>query len=37
MVDAVKQYSGIDFAEFMSDNEKAVEIAKEKGIEIQAG
>ncbi len=35
MVDAVKQYSGIDFAEFMSDNEKAVEIAKEKGIEIQ--
>ncbi|GFI71395.1 lysine--tRNA ligase [Clostridiales bacterium] len=37
MVDAVKQYSGIDFAEFMSDNEKAVEIAKEKGIEIQPG
>ncbi|MDE6386016.1 MAG: lysine--tRNA ligase, partial [Eubacterium sp.] len=31
MVDAVKQYSGIDFAEFMSDNEKAIEIAKEKG------
>ncbi len=37
MVDAVKQYSGIDFAEFMSDNDKAVEIAKEKGIEIQPG
>ncbi len=37
MVDAVKQYSGIDFAEFMSDNEKAVEIAKEKGVEIQPG
>lgn len=37
MVDAVKQYSGIDFAEFMSDNEKAVEIAKEKGIGIQPG
>ena len=37
MVDAVKQYSGVDFAEFMSDDEKAVEIAKEKGIEIQPG
>ena len=37
MVDAVKQYSGIDFAEFMSNDEKAVEIAKEKGIEIQPG
>ncbi len=37
MVDAVKQYSGIDFAAFMSDDEKAVEIAKEKGIEIQPG
>lgn len=37
MVDAVKQYSGVDFAEFMSDNDKAVEIAKEKGIEIAPG
>lgn len=37
MVDAVKKFSGIDFAEFMSDNEKAVEIAKEKGIEIAPG
>ncbi|MBO5494093.1 MAG: lysine--tRNA ligase [Eubacterium sp.] len=37
MVDAVKQYSGIDFAEFMSDDEKAVAIAKEKGIEIENG
>lgn len=37
MVDAVKKYSGIDFAAFMSDDEKAVEIAKEKGIEIQPG
>lgn len=37
MVEAVKKYSGIDFAEFMSDHEKAVEIAKEKGIEIENG
>lgn len=37
MVDAVKQYSGVDFASFMSDNEKAIEIAKEKGIEIAPG
>lgn len=37
MIDAVKEYSGIDFASFMSDNEKAIEIAKEKGIEIEAG
>lgn len=37
MSEAVKKYSGIDFAEFMGDNEKAVEIAKEKGIEIAPG
>ena len=37
MIDAVKEFSGIDFAEFMSDNEKAIKIAKEKGIEIQPG
>jgi len=37
MVEAVKKYSGIDFASFMSDNEKAVEIAKKKGIEIENG
>ncbi len=37
MVEAVKKYSGVDFAEFMSDNEKAVEIAKEKGIEVENG
>ena len=37
MIDAVKEFSGIDFAEFMSDNEKAIQIAKEKGIEIQPG
>lgn len=37
MVEAVKEYSGIDFAEFMSDDEKAIAIAKEKGIEIENG
>ncbi len=33
MIEAVKKYSGVDFSEFMSDNEKAVEVCKEKGIE----
>ena len=37
MVEAVKEHSGVDFASFMSDNEKAVAIAKEKGIEIENG
>ncbi len=37
MVEAVKEFSGVDFAEFMSDNEKAVAVAKEKGIEIENG
>ena len=37
MIDAVKEYTGVDFASFMSDNEKAVEVAKEKGIEIENG
>ena len=37
MIDAVKNYSGVDFAQFMSDDEKAVEIAKEKDVEIQPG
>lgn len=37
MVEAVKEYSGVDFAEFMSDNDKAVEIAKSKDIEIENG
>lgn len=37
MVDAVKEYTGIDFASFMSDNEKAIAIAKEKEIEIENG
>ncbi len=37
MVEAVKKFSGVDFAEFMSDNAKAIEIAKQKGIEIETG
>lgn len=37
MIDAVKQYSGVDFAEFMSDNEMAVEIAKAHDIEVAPG
>ena len=37
MIEAVEKYSGVNFADFMSDNEKAVEIAKEKGIEIENG
>lgn len=37
MVDAVKKYSSVDFGEFMSDNERAIEVAKEKGIEIAKG
>ncbi|MBQ7202523.1 MAG: lysine--tRNA ligase [Eubacterium sp.] len=37
MIEAVKEYSGVDFAEFMSDDEKAVAIAKEKEIEIENG
>lgn len=37
MVEAVEKYSGVNFADFMSDNEKAVAVAKEKGIEIENG
>ena len=37
MVEAVEKFSGVNFADFMSDNEKAIEIAKEKGIEIENG
>lgn len=37
MVDAVAKFSGINFADFMSDNDKAIEIANEKGIEIAPG
>lgn len=36
MVDAVKEYSGVDFSEFTGDSEKAVAICKEKGIEYDA-
>lgn len=37
MIEAVKEFSGVDFAEFMSDDEKAVAIAKERNIEIAPG
>lgn len=37
MMDAVKEYSGVDFASFMSDDEKAVQIATENDIEIAPG
>lgn len=35
MLDAVKQYSGVDFAEFMGDTEKAKEVAKELKLEVK--
>ncbi len=35
MIEAVKKYSGVDFSEFMSDDEKAIEICKEKGLEYE--
>lgn len=35
MLDAVKQYSGVDFAEFMGDTEKAKEVAKELNLEVK--
>ena len=37
MMDAVKEYSGVDFASFMGDNEKAIAIANERDIEIENG
>ena len=37
MIEAVEKYSGVNFADFMSDNEKAIEAAKEKDIEIAPG
>ena len=37
MVEAVEKLSGVNFADFMSNDEKAIEIAKEKGIEIENG
>lgn len=36
MIDAVKQYSGVDFGEFMGDTERAKEIAKELDLEVKA-
>ncbi len=35
MTDAVKKFSGVDFAEFMGDNEKAREVAKQLGLEVK--
>lgn len=35
MMDAVKQYSGVDFSTFMGDTEKAKEIAKELNLEVK--
>ncbi len=35
MIEAVKKYSGIDFSEFVGDNQKAQETAKNLGIEIK--
>ena len=36
MIDAVKQYAGIDFKEFIGDTEKAKEIAKSMKLEIKS-
>ncbi len=36
MIDAVKQYAGVDFSEFMGDTEKAKEVAKKLGLEVKA-
>lgn len=35
MIDAVKKYSGVDFGEFVGDDEKAFAVAKEIGIEVK--
>ncbi len=35
MMDAVKQYSGVDFSSFMGDTEKAKEVAKELNLEVK--
>ena len=36
MIDAVKEYSGVDFSEFMGDTEKAKEVAKELHLEVKS-
>ena len=37
MIEAVQKYSGVDSAQFMSDDEKAVALAKERALEVQPG
>ena len=37
MMDAVKKYSGVDFSEFIGDNEKAIAAAKDKKLETEKG
>lgn len=37
MVDAVKQFAGVDFSEFTGDNERALEVAKKLGLETEKG
>lgn len=36
MIDAVKEYSGVDFGEFIGDTQKALEIAKTLNLEIKS-
>ena len=36
MTEAVKEYTGIDFSEFIGDTEKAKEVAKELNLEVKA-
>lgn len=36
MMDAVKEYTGVDFGEFVGDTEKAKEVAKELHLEVKA-
>ncbi|MDE7390816.1 MAG: lysine--tRNA ligase [Lachnospiraceae bacterium] len=36
MMDAVKEYTGIDFSEFIGDTEKAKEVARELNLEVKA-
>jgi len=35
MIEAVKKYSGVDFDEFTGDSEKAIALAKERGLEVK--
>lgn len=37
MAESVKKYTGIDFESFACDHEKAIALAKEKGIELEKG